>query len=170
MAKTYLDELVEFPLKAIHLIGTNPTVVQLLTDNPNIDMDSDEADSIYGKYIFDFAYVDSTTELAEAYICVEAEMPSIQSYTIKDMKLFVTVFCHKKYMGLDPEKFDKLSGNRRDNLIRFIDATINESMAFGIGKLTLESASVVNAPNGFTARELIYEVPEFKVKPEIQGA
>lgn len=170
MAKTYLDELVEFPLKAIHLIGSNPTVVQLLTNNPNIDMNSDEADQIYDRYIFDYAYVDSTTEEAEAYICVESEVPNVQSMTIKNMKLFVTVFCHKKYMSLDPTKFEKLSGNRRDNLTRYIDLMLNGSEIFGIGKLSLESARIVSSPNNFTARELVYEVPEFKIKPITTGA
>ena len=169
MAKTYLDELVEYPLKALHQIGTNPTIVQLLTNNPNIDMDSDEADSVFDKYLFDYAYVDSTTTQAEAYICVEAEVPSVQSYTIKDMKLFVTVFCHKQYMSLDPDKFDKFSGNRRDNLARYIDVLLNGSNIFGIGQLTLLNVRVVNAPSGFTARELIYQVPDFKTKPLDNG-
>ncbi len=44
MDNTLLDELVEYPTKALREIGTDPTVVQLLTDNPTIDMDSVEAE------------------------------------------------------------------------------------------------------------------------------
>ena len=47
MANTFLDELVEYPVKALHCIGTDPTVVKLLTDNPDIDMESEDADEVF---------------------------------------------------------------------------------------------------------------------------
>lgn len=164
MANTFLDELVEYPVKALHSIGTDPTVAQLLTDNPNLDMDSEEADDIFDKFLFDYIYVDGTTAEAAAYVCVEAETVKAPTLTMQNMKLYVTVICHKQFMKVDTTKFKGMIGNRRDNLVRYIDKLLSGSDAFGIGKLSLEHAHTVAAPTGFTARELTYTVPEIRKK------
>lgn len=164
MDNTFLNALVEYPVKALQRIGTNETVVKLLTNNPSIDMDSDEADAVFDKYLFDYGYVDSTTDEAEAYICVEAEMTRTSSPKMQEMKLYVTIVCHKRYMYIDTMKFKGIIGNRRDNLSRYVDILLNGSDVFGIGKLTLESARIAPAPAGFTARELTYVVSDFASK------
>lgn len=164
MANTFLDELAEYPVKALQKIGTDETIVQLLTDNPLVDMESDEADSVFDKYLFDYGYVDGTAEEASAYICVEAEVTKNISSTMKDMRLFVTIYCHKDFMHIDATKFKGLSGNRRENLTRFVDNLLNGSDIFGVGELTLLSARVVPAPVGFAAREMTYRVPDFREK------
>lgn len=162
MDKTFLDELVEYPVKALHSIGTDPTVVQLLTDNPDIDMDSEEADGVFDKYLFDYIYVDGTTTETAAYICVETEMSRHQTETIQDMKLYVTIICHKQFMKVNTTKFKGMVGNRRDNLVRYTDKLLNGADIFGIGGLTLVSARTVPAPTGFSAREMTYIVPDFR--------
>lgn len=154
----------EYPVKALHEIGTDEMVVRLLTNNPSVDMDSDEADAVFDRYLFDYGYVDGTTEESEAYVCVEAEVSGVSSPTIKDMKLYVTVFCHKKFMKIDAAKFRGMIGNRRDNLVRYVDKLLNGSEIFGIGRLKLEYARTIPAPTGFTARELSYSVHEFRDK------
>lgn len=164
MDKTFLDEIAEYPLKALQKIGTDPTVVGLLTNNPSIDMESDDADAVFEKYLFDYCYVDSSTDEAEAYICVEAEVPKLPTPAVKDMRLYVTIICHKQFMKIDPSKFRGIIGNRRDNLARFVDVLLNGSDIFGIGKLSLASARVVPAPTGFSARELTYYIPDFRNK------
>lgn len=164
MANTFLDELVEYPVKALHLIGTDTTIVKLLTDNPDIDMESAEADMVFDKFLFDYIYVDGTTTEASAYICVEAETTKAPTTTMQNMKLYVTVVCHKQFMKVDTTKFKGMIGNRRDNLVRYIDNLLNGSDVFGVGVLTLENAHTVAAPNGFTARELTYAVPDFRNK------
>lgn len=162
MANTSLDKLVEYPVKALHSIGTNQTVVQLLTDNPSVDMESKEADDVFDKYLFDYMYVDGTTEEASAYICVEAEVIKAPTATMQNMKLYVTVICHKQFMKVNPSKFQGMIGNRRDNLVRYINEMLDGSDIFGIGKLSLAYAHTVAAPTGFTARELTYTVPEIR--------
>lgn len=162
MDNTFLDQIIDYPQKSLRLIGTDPMVVKLLTDNPNIDLDSDEADEVFDKYLFDYDYVDEIQQDANAYICVEAESDNIQTNTIRDMRLYVTIFCHKQFMKLDHEKFQGISGNRRDNLVRFADHVLNGKNIFGIGQLTLMSVRTVSAPKEYTARELIYIVPDFR--------
>ena len=164
MANTFLDNLVEYPVKALHFIGTDPTVVKLLTDNPDIDMESEDADEVFEKFLFDYIYVDGTTTEAAAYICVEAETVKAPTTTMQNMKLYVTVICHKQFMKVDATKFKGMIGNRRDNLVRYVDKLLNGADIFGIGALTLENAHTVAAPTGFTARELTYTVPDFRNK------
>lgn len=161
MAKTFLDDLVECPAKALHMIGTDPTVVQLLTDNPNVDMQSDEADEVFDRFLFDYGYVDGSTAEAAAYICVEAETSSPSSPTMQGIRLYVTIICHKQFMKLDAGKFKGMIGNRRDNLVRYVDKLLNGSDIFGVGSLTLASAKTVPAPFGFSAREMTYYVSDF---------
>lgn len=164
MDKSRINELVEYPVKALQKIGTDPAVVQLLTNNPDIDMESDEADSVFDKFLFDYGYVDGTVDEAAAFICVEAEVTDIPNTTIQDLKLYVTVICHKLFMPIDTSKFKGVIGNRRENLCRCVDNLLNGSNIFGIGNLTLNSARVVPAPTGFAARELTYSVPNFQNK------
>ena len=137
-------------------------LIQKETGNPDIDMESEEADEIFDKYLFDYIYVDGTTTEAAAYICVEAETSKAPTVTMQNMKLYVTIFCHKQFMKVDTTKFKGMIGNRRDNLIRYVDKLLNGSDIFGIGKLSLEHAHTIPAPTGFSARELTYTVPEIR--------
>lgn len=164
MAKTFLDELVEYPAKVIQKIGTTKNIVALLADDASIDMDSDEADDVFDKYLFDYGYVDSTTTEARAFVCVEAELLRTPTPTVQDLRLYVTIICHKNYMKIDPSRFTGVIGNRRDNLVRNIDIVLNGSDIFGIGLLTLDSVKTVSSPTGFTARELTYKIADFKNK------
>lgn len=164
MAKTYLDELVEYPAKAIQKLGTTKDIVSLLTDDAAIDMDSDEADDVFDKYLFDYGYVDNTTTEARAFVCVEAELIKTPTPTVQDLRLFVTVVCHKEFMALDHKRFVGIIGNRRDNLVREIDKVLNGSDVFGIGVLSLDSVKTVSSPTGFTAREITYYVSDFRNK------
>ena len=164
MAKTFLDEMVEYPVKALQKIGTDETIVKLLTNDPQIDMDSDEADTVFDRFLFDYGYVDGTTAETAAYICVEAEVSRVPTATIHDLRLYVTVICHKQFMPIDPSKFKGMIGNRRDNLVRYVDRLLNGSDVFGIGALSLDNVKTVAAPTGFTAREITYRVPNFRNK------
>lgn len=161
---TNIDELSEYPVKALQKIGTDNTVVGLLLNNPSIDMESDEADAVFNENLFDYNYVDGKTQEVKAYICVETEIPRISSRTIKNMAVYVTVVCHKQYMKLNPLVFQGYIGNRRDNLVRYIDLLLNGNDIFGIGGLELKSVNTINAPEGYTARELVYVVPDFHMR------
>ena len=163
MDNTILDALVEYPVKALHKIGTNRTIVGLLTNDPSIAVGSDDADSVFDKYLFDYGYVDGTTEEAAAFVCVEAEATR-SSETTMGMKLYVTVFCHKNFSKVDTKLFKGMIGNRRDNIVRYVNDVLAGSDGFGIGKLTFASVRTIPAPAGFSARELTYIVPEFSVK------
>lgn len=164
MARTYIDELSEYPAKALQKIGTDKNIVELLLNQPDVDMMSDEADRVFDENLFDYAYVDDKTQDVKAYICVEAEIPRVNSRMIKGMALYITVVCHKQYMKLDPSLFPGYIGNRRDNLVRYIDLLLNNSDIFGIGRLELKAVSTISAPERYTAREIVYLVPDFNIR------
>lgn len=161
MAETNIDEIVDFPLKALQKIGTDATIIRLLLNDPTVDPDSDEADSVFDKYLFDYEYVDETTVETAAYICVESEVVKTLSATMDSMSLYVTVVCHRNFMDIDHDKFPGMAGCRRENLIRYIDKAIGGSGVFGVGKLRLQSIKTIPAPAGFVAREMCYDVPIF---------
>lgn len=164
MDKTYLDELVEYPVKVLQRIGTNKNIVALLTNNPDVDLESPEADAVFDKYLYDYEYVDPTVTEASAYICVEADMAKPGSSTINDFRLYITVSCHKNFMSIDHSMFKGVVGNRRDNLVRYIDSILSGSDILGIGRLRLTSVRVVPSPVDFVTREMTYEIPEFMDK------
>ena len=164
MDKTLIDQIVEYPAKVIHKLGTDATIASLLTNDPDIDMSSDEADDIFDKYLYDYGYIDDSATESRAYICVEAEAAKSPTAAVQNMKLYITVVCNKRFMSLDPTKFPGLIGNRRDNIVRYVDKVLGGADLFGIGKMQLESVRTVSAPVGYTARELTYKVADFKTK------
>lgn len=83
MSKTYLDELTEYPSIAIKNIGEDKTVVGLLLDDPTVEVGSEKADSVFDRFLFDYDYVDLSCQESAAFVSVEAEMPEINSPTLK---------------------------------------------------------------------------------------
>ena len=100
MAKTFLDDLVECPAKALHMIGTDPTVVQLLTDNPNVDMQSDEADEVFDKFLFDILvrYVDKLLNGSDIFgvgsltLASAKTVPAPFGFSAREMTYYVSDF------------------------------------------------------------------------------
>lgn len=163
MAKTYLDQIVEYPSKIMLRIAEDEACTGLLVNKAFDTVTEDDKDDALDKYIKDYQYVDETTQEVQAYIWVEMEVPRVDNKTIKNVKVYVTVACHKGYMPLDKKKFKGVIGNRRDNLVRYIDKVLNNSMFLGIGTLELKSVATLQPINGFTVREITYVVPDFNI-------
>ena len=160
-------KIIEYPQKMIQAIGCDENIVKLLTNNPSIDIDGEEADSVFDKYLFNYIYVDETTDTSEAYICVEAELENTNTSTstIADFMIYVDVICHKDFMQLSYDKFPGIAGNRRDNLVVNISRILQSrdiALKFGIGKIDLESIKTIPSPKGFTSRELTWHVSAIK--------
>ena len=160
--KTYMDMIVTYPSMILREIGQDETIAKLITNNPNLSMDSDEADDIFDRYLFDYGYVDETTQEARAYICVEAEAMKQPGIEIVTMGIYIDVFCHKDFMDIDPKLFPGFVGNRKDNIVRYIDKIMQRENFVGIGVPEMTSIKSIPAPVGFTARELTYKAPDFR--------
>lgn len=163
MAKTYLDQIVEYPSKVMLRIAEDKSCTGLLVNKAFDTITEDDMDDALDNFIKDYQYVDETTQEVQAYIWVEMDVPRVDNKTIKDVRLYVTVACHKGYMPLDKKTFKGIIGNRRDNLVRYIDKVLNNSMFLGLGTLKLKSVSTLAPINGFTVREITYEVPDFNI-------
>lgn len=163
MAKTYLDQIVEYPAKVILRLAENKQCTGLILNKEFNSIDENDIDIVLEKYIKDYEYIDETTQETAAFIWVELEVSSVENKTIKGVRLYVTVSCHKNYMDLNPTTFKGIIGNRRDNLVRYIDKILNNSNLLGIGRLKLKSVRTISPINGFVAREITYEIPDFNI-------
>ena len=163
MARTYLDQLVDYPAKIIQKIAQSNECVGLIVNKGFQNVDEDDCDSVLDNNIFDYQYVDSTTQTTAAYIWVEMEINRVQNEQIKDIRVYVTVACHKEYMKLDHSIFTGVLGNRRDNIVRYLDKELMGKEDFGIGKLSLTTVRTLSPMNGFTARVLTYSIPDFNI-------
>lgn len=165
MDKTYLDELVDYPAKVAQKIGNSKEIIALLINKRAEHITEDDVDEVFDNYIYDYNYVDDTVTESRAFVWVEAEIPTVSNRQVKNMRLYVTVACHKRYMDITTGIFDGIAGNRRDNIIRYIDKELNGSEIFGIGRLSLRSVKTISSSNQeFSIRELCYEVPDFNLK------
>lgn len=163
MADTYLDQLVEFPAEIIRRISEDKYCVGLLVNKSFDSVEEDDMDDALENHIFDYQYVDKTTQEAGAYVWAEIEVPRVDNRQIKSVRVYVTIACHGQVMRLDRNKFAGVIGNRRDNLVRYVDRLLNGSQVFGIGTLELRSALTLTSINNFTIRELTYEIPDFNI-------
>ena len=165
MAKTYLDQIVDYTSLVIQKISSDKYCVGLLLNKAFDSVDENDCDEALERHIFDYQYVDETTQTSTAYVWVEMEVNDVSNTQIKNNRLYVTVSCHKEYMELDHKIFKGLSGSRRDNLTRYIDKLLNNAGGFGIGNLSLLSVRTLSPVNGFVGRELTYEMPDFNIVP-----
>ena len=163
MAKTYLDQLVEYPAKIIKKISEDEHCVGLMVNKNSEKVTEDDSDKVLDENIFDYQYVDETTKEAAAYVWVEMEVPYVDNKHIKGTRIYVTIACHKSYMKLNASECRGMTGNRRDNLVRYIDKLLNEAQLMGIGALSLQSVKTLTPINGFVMREITYSVPDFNI-------
>lgn len=163
MAKTYLDQLVEYPAKIIQRISEDKYCVGFLMNKGFEEVNEDDFDEALEKNIFDYQYVDEAAEETSAYLWVEIEVSKVENKTIKGIRLYITVICHKSFMRLNKKTYKGVIGNRRDNIARYVDRLFNGKALLGIGSFKLASVRTITAPAKYTGRELCYEISDFNV-------
>lgn len=163
MATTYLDQIVEYPAKVMLRIAEDKYCTGLLINKAFADITDDDSDTAHDNFIKDYQYVDETTQEVAAYVWVEMDVKKVENKTIKWARLYVTIACHKNYMTLNRQTFKGVQGNRRDNLVRYIDKVLNNSQFMGLGALKLKAVNTLAPINGFTLREIEYEIPDFNI-------
>ena len=124
----------------------------------------EDSDKALDELLYDYQYIDDTTQEAIAYIWVEIDVDRVENKQIKGVRLYVTVACHKNYMKLNGSTFPGVVGNRRDNLVRYVDKLLNNTtFVGGIGALSLQSIRTLSPVSGFTLREITYRIPDFNI-------
>lgn len=111
--------------------------------------------------VFPYLYVDDTQTEVLPYICLEVDIPRIPTHTIKDMKIIIWAYCHKECMKYSLQGY---LGTRADILADIIERLLSGSDDFGIGHLHLESATYIIPQNKYYGKQLIFTIPDFKVK------
>lgn len=157
-----LDDMTLYKEAIIRKIAASQKVIGLLVNDPMIDMDSDEANDIIDRNIFDYDYIDRTVQRSDAYIMVDSELDYPTSGTMNQWRVYVQIVCAKTFNSMDHKIFKGVSGNRRDNLAQEIDALLNGERFIGIGDLELLSAAPANVPDTFTSMLLTYRVHDFR--------
>jgi len=158
---THLDEIIKYKETIKDMFSKSQMVLALIADNPNLQLDSDEALDIADQHIFDYDYIDGTQTQTGAFIMVDVDMVDRPTPTMKDLVVYVQIVVSKSYMSLKGRGFIGVKGNRKDNLARFVDLCINNSSEFGIGRIGLDTAITGNVPDGYTSKVLTYSVPDF---------
>jgi len=162
--RTFLDELISYPARALKLISEDIFCVGLIRNIAFANVNDKHKDDCFDKNLFTYQFIDDTVLETAAFVWAEADVPSVQNMRIKGMRLYITVACHKQFMPLSHQTFSGMLGNRRDNIVRYIDRLLNFQDVFGIGKLILRSVKTLSAPQNFTIKEIEYEVPEFNYR------
>ena len=157
-----LDDMTRYKEAIIRKIAASQKVIGLLVNNPMIDMDSDEANDIIDRNIFDYDYIDRTVQRSDAYIMVDSELDYPTSGTMNQWRVYVQIVCAQTFNSMDHKIFKGVSGNRRDNLAQEIDALLNGERFIGIGDLELLSAAPATVPDTFTSMLLTYRVHDFR--------
>lgn len=158
---SHIDEIIDFKKKVIDTLGISQAVTGLILDDPNIDMESDAAYSVFDNNLFNYNYVDDTQIQVSALIMVEVEILGVPTDTIKDLVVYVQTVVSKDYMQLNPKIFEGVRGNRRDNIARQVDLLLNNSKDYGIGRLSLDRVGIASVPDGYTSTLLTYTVTNF---------
>jgi hypothetical protein len=159
---------VEYPAKIMQIISEDTICVGFLANKGFAEVTEDDFEWALEKRIYDYQYVDETADEASAYVWVETEVNRVENSKIKDMRIYITVTCHKEFMKLNCKTFKGMIGNRRDNLSRYIDKLFNGKSIMGIGALRLKNVRSVAPATGFTGRELCYEIRDFNIVEEIE--
>lgn len=166
--ETHIDELIDFPAKIINAIASSQEIVGLIFDDPNIDMESDLAESVRD-HLYDYNYIDETVEEDGVLIMVDSDIVDMPNPNVASIEVYIQIVVNKHYMRLDSAKFPGVKGNRRDNITRQIDLLLRGRRDFGIGRLDLESAITASVPRKFTSKMMTYAVVDFGVNRELMA-
>ena len=166
--KTHLDEIVMYPNKVIDLLSRNKTIVSLLTNIPDADIDDIETEKEWRLCTNDFNYVEGIELDTRSFICVDTEIQT-DTTEIKSIILTILVGVHRNAMSLNNTPFTGMIGNRRDNIVREIDYTLRNSREFGIGQLSLKGRirPVSISSRDYVCKVLEYQVPNFAKSRDI---
>lgn len=164
LAKTHLDEMVNYPRMVLKKLYNNPEFVSLLVNIPNADINDETVEEIWEKCVFDYDYVDGIIQDPQSFCCIDTEVET-RSPTIKNIYITILIGVHHNMMSLSKSGFKGIAGNRRDNLIRQLDYSLRDNGDFGIGGLELvgkvRPVTISGAGNNFACKVINYKVPNF---------
>lgn len=148
-----LQEFTTYKNTLMQAICTSNQIVSLLklqNDPQNIE----GKDMRYTR-IFPYPHVPLVQQQATTYICFSVTCPRANSGFISTMKLTIWVFTHQDLMRT-------VNGMRTDLLASEIDKILNGSERYGLGKVELQSCTLMDVPaEGYSGLCSVYTVKDF---------
>lgn len=154
---THLDEMVDYKYEILSKLQGNQMVMGIMADNPDIDLDSADAEELCRNHFHDYLFIFDTVETARADIMVESSVLDVDG-SIKTMEIYVQISVSANYMQMS---YPGIKGNRLDNLCRYVDLALRGSRDFGIGRLQLDDCTIDAVPDDFVSKMLVYRIPDF---------
>lgn len=123
------------------------------------DYTEEDTDNIVYSQIFPYLYADDTQTEVLSYLCCEVDIPRVPTGTIKDAKVIIWIYAHKRCMKYAKKGY---VGTRVDVLSDMVEKLLRDSYEFGIGKLQLSSVINFSPIRGYYGRQIVFNMPEFK--------
>ncbi len=156
---TVLKDIGSCKQQLISAFINNDDICELLFDKkPYTETD---AEKLMYKQVFPYLYIDDVQTESTTYLCIEVDIPRQASNTIKELEINVWAYCHKNIMKYAKKGY---YGTRADILSDMVEKQIRDSYDFGIGKPELKSVTYFFPGNKYYGRQLVYRVPDFKIK------
>ena len=154
-----LKDMGAYKNKIVSTLINCDAICELLLDKNNYA--EEEVEELIYSQVFPYLYVDETQTEVKTYICCEIDIQRVPTNTVKDMKVILWVYSHR-----DGMKYSKKGylGTKVDILVDMIEEQLRESNKFGIGKLELTSCTYFIPNNKYYGKQLIFNMPDFKVK------
>ena len=86
MAKTYLDQIVDYPSKVILRLSQDKQCVGFLVNKGFDKVTEEDMDVAIEEHIMDYQYVDETTQETTAFVWVEMEVNQVANTKFKNTK------------------------------------------------------------------------------------
>ena len=158
MKKSILNDIGLYKTRLISTFINSPDISRLLLEKDSYTQD--EADSLLYTRIFPYLHINTQADM-NACLCFEVDVPQIPTGMIKDMKIIVWSYCRLEQMQYAKEDY---LGTKPDILADMAERELRASNQFGIGPLHLESVTNNLLENQFYGRQLVFTVPDFKMK------
>lgn len=157
-----LNEIITLKNRALQKICGDVEILKLMSNNPNLDIESEEAEKIIENNFYDYSFSDETFQTDNTVILVEAQMVKRPSMQMKRLGLFIQILSNRNYVALDKKLFKGVMGNRNDNIAREIATLLDEcDYKDGIGDFILTSVEPKTVPQGFSSIMLEFEVADY---------
>lgn len=156
---TVLKDIGSCKQRLLTAVVNDDDICGLLLDKKSYT--EDDVDGLMYTQIFPYLYTDETQTETLTYLCFEVDVPRFSSGTVKDLKMIVLAYCHKGIMKYSKKGY---YGTRVDILADMVERKLRDSYDFGIGKPELVSVTNFFPNNKYYGRQLVYNIPEFKIK------
>lgn len=147
-----LEDFFDYKNQLMKDLLTNESIVRLI----DADIPMEEATKLAYSHVFPCEYVPETVQDGKTFICFDVDIIGYENNkTFYVPVLYVWIFTHRSLLRL-PE-----GGVRTDRLCSEICKTINGSMQYGLGELTLYSVKRFAPMTDYQGKRLEFHMREF---------